>query len=215
MKSNIQDINPTNPSYEDKKENNIFTQYEKQNNNKNSSINDNISIDNNSNTNNNINKITNSNIINNTNNNINKIPNSNINSNSNNNINNNINSNINSNSNSNNNINSNIKINAFQPQNINQIILNGEESVNNLTEEEIIKAKENSFILLGKTGVGKTSLLNVIYGKDVGKVGYSMLSETNESKFYYNPLKLLAQMHQIFHFENLIKITVLLFSIFH
>ena len=184
MKSNIQDINPTNPSYEDKKENNIFTQYEKQNNNKNSSINDNISIDNNSNTNNNIYKITNSNIINNTNNNINKIPNSNINSNSNNNINNNINSNINSNSNSNNNINSNIKINAFQPQNINQIILNGEELVNNLTEEEIIKAKENSFILLGKTGVGKTSLLNVIYGKDVGKVGYSMLSETNESKFY-------------------------------
>ena len=29
-----------------------------------------------------------------------------------------------------------------------------------LTEEEMIKAKENCFILLGKTGTGKTTLLN-------------------------------------------------------
>ena len=84
------------------------------------------------------------------------------------------------------NINCNIQINNYQPQNIDQIFINEEKpnNTNVLTKEEIIKAKENSFILLGKTGVGKTSLLNVIYGKDIGKVGYTSLSETNESKYY-------------------------------
>jgi len=55
---------------------------------------------------------------------------------------------------------------------------------NNLSEEEILKCKENYFILLGKTGVWKTSLLNIIFGEDVWKVGYSSISETKESKFY-------------------------------
>lgn len=55
----------------------------------------------------------------------------------------------------------------------------------NLNEQELIKAKENCFILIGKTGTGKTSLLNVLYGlKDIGKVGHSLKSETKESNYY-------------------------------
>ena len=53
---------------------------------------------------------------------------------------------------------------------------------NKLTKEEILKAKENGFILIGKTG---TSLLNLIYGNNVGKVGYSTNSETKISTEYY------------------------------
>ena len=52
----------------------------------------------------------------------------------------------------------------------------------NFRNEEIEKAKENGFILIGKTGVGKTSLLNVICGKDRGIVGYSSQSETKSRK---------------------------------
>ena len=54
----------------------------------------------------------------------------------------------------------------------------------NFRNEEIEKAKENGFILIGKTGVGKTSLLNVICGKDRGIVGYSSQSETKKSSFF-------------------------------
>ncbi len=61
---------------------------------------------------------------------------------------------------------------------------NQEKKKYDLTEEEIIKAKENCFILLGKTGTGKTSLLNLIYGQDVGKVGYESKSETKISSYY-------------------------------
>ena len=53
-----------------------------------------------------------------------------------------------------------------------------------LTEEEILEAKENCFILLGKTGTGKTSLLNLIYGEDIGKVGNESKSETSKSSYY-------------------------------
>lgn len=84
------------------------------------------------------------------------------------------------------NINVNLQINNIHPQIRNQIRINEEEPNNYyaLTKEEIIKAKENSFILLGKTGVGKTSLLNVLYNKDIGKVGHTSLSETKDSKYY-------------------------------
>ena len=57
-------------------------------------------------------------------------------------------------------------------------------NLNELTDEEKLKAKENGFILLGKTGVGKTSLLNVIYNNNIGKVGYSSQSETKTSNYY-------------------------------
>ena len=50
--------------------------------------------------------------------------------------------------------------------------------------ENILKAKENGFILVGKTGTGKTSLLNLLYGMDIGKVGYSLKAETNKSIYY-------------------------------
>ena len=55
----------------------------------------------------------------------------------------------------------------------------------NLTDEEKLKAKENGFILIGKTGTGKTSLLNLIYGMDIGKVGFSSKSETSKSSAYF------------------------------
>ena len=83
--------------------------------------------------------------------------------------------------------------NNYQLQSINSISinkngLNEKIKVNNnngLSEEEVKKAKENSFILLGKTGVGKTSLLNVIYGKEAGKVGLELKAETDKSCCYY------------------------------
>ena len=54
----------------------------------------------------------------------------------------------------------------------------------NLTDDEKKMAKENCFILLGKTGTGKTSLLNLLYGGDIGKVGYESKSETSISSYY-------------------------------
>ena len=55
---------------------------------------------------------------------------------------------------------------------------------NNLTNEEILQCKENGFILIGKTGVGKTALLNILFGKDIGKVGHTTKSETKISNYY-------------------------------
>ncbi len=67
----------------------------------------------------------------------------------------------------------------------NNIITNNAITTNTiLKDDEIIKSKENGFILIGKTGVGKTSLLNVIFGKAIGKVGYTSKSETKTSNFY-------------------------------
>jgi predicted GTPase len=43
-------------------------------------------------------------------------------------------------------------------------------TLSNLNEEEILKAKENGFILIGKTGTGKISLLNALFGDYIGKV---------------------------------------------
>lgn len=79
-----------------------------------------------------------------------------------------------------------IKIDNYKLERINQISIINENknNPNYLTKEEIIKAKENSFILLGKTGVGKTSLLNIIYGEEIGKVGHTTLSETKNSNYY-------------------------------
>ena len=76
--------------------------------------------------------------------------------------------------------------NSNQTENIKKISINDEDQINDniLKEKEIIKAKENGFILIGKTGAGKTSLLNVIYGKDIGKVGHTSLAETKTSNYY-------------------------------
>jgi len=75
-------------------------------------------------------------------------------------------------------------LNKFQSKNLNQI-QSKNQIKNKLNIEEIKKAKENGFILIGKTGTGKTSLLNIIYGENIGKVGYESKSETSESTCYY------------------------------
>jgi len=57
-----------------------------------------------------------------------------------------------------------------------------------LSFDEQKKAKENGFIFAGKTGTGKTTLLNVIFEKEIGKVEHSSKSGTSESYAYYYKL---------------------------
>ena len=85
-----------------------------------------------------------------------------------------------------------IKLIDEEDININENSYNNQKLMNNisfqknkLNMEEVKKAKENGFILIGKTGTGKTSLLNIIYGENIGKVGYESKSETSESTCYY------------------------------
>ena len=59
----------------------------------------------------------------------------------------------------------------------------------NLNDEEKEKAKQNGFILVGKTGTGKTTILNAIFNKVVGKVESSAKSVTKSSSIYYYKLK--------------------------
>ena len=69
--------------------------------------------------------------------------------------------------------------------NENKIDENIKKDYYNLNEQELIKAKENCFVLIGQTGSGKTTLLNVLYEKkEIGKVGHSLKSETKESNYY-------------------------------
>ena len=58
----------------------------------------------------------------------------------------------------------------------------------NLTEEEKEEAKQNGFILVGKTGAGKTTILNAIFNKVMGKVEKSAISVTKTSTIYYYKL---------------------------
>ena len=58
-----------------------------------------------------------------------------------------------------------------------------------LTDEEKEKAKENGFILVGKTGTGKTTILNAIYNKIVGLAAKTGKSVTKISSVYYYKLK--------------------------
>lgn len=58
-----------------------------------------------------------------------------------------------------------------------------------LTEEEKEKAKENGFILVGKTGVGKTTILNAVFNKIVGVAAKTGKSVTKISSVYYYKLK--------------------------
>lgn len=55
----------------------------------------------------------------------------------------------------------------------------------NLNKNEIEKAKQNGFVLTGKTGAGKTTLLNTIFGKEVGIVKGSLERVTKKSSVYY------------------------------
>ena len=59
----------------------------------------------------------------------------------------------------------------------------------NLSDEEKEKAKQNGFILVGKTGTGKTTILNAIFNKVVGKVESSAESVTKIISIYYYKLK--------------------------
>ncbi len=86
-------------------------------------------------------------------------------------------------------INESIDLNSLENKNENLIDNHFPEN-DDLTKDEIIKCKENGFILLGKTGVGKTSLLNVIFGKEIGKVGHTTKSETKYSNYYCSKIEI-------------------------
>jgi DNA replication protein DnaC len=59
----------------------------------------------------------------------------------------------------------------------------------NLNDEEKKKAKQNGFILVGKTGTGKTTILNAIFNKIVGKAESTAKSVTKITSIYYYKLK--------------------------
>lgn len=59
----------------------------------------------------------------------------------------------------------------------------------NFTNEEKEEAKQNGFILVGKTGAGKSTLLNAMYGKDIALVVKRLKSVTKTSKVYYYKLE--------------------------
>lgn len=65
---------------------------------------------------------------------------------------------------------------------------------NNLDQDyfsvnEEIEARKNWFILLDSTDSGKTTLLNDLFGKEVGQVKSSLLPETIMSLCYYYKLE--------------------------
>ena len=59
----------------------------------------------------------------------------------------------------------------------------------NLTDIEKEQAKENGFILVGKTGTGKTTILNAIFNKVVGVADSTCESVTKITTIYYYKLK--------------------------
>ena len=58
-----------------------------------------------------------------------------------------------------------------------------------LSDKEKEEAKDNGFILVGKTGTGKTTILNAIFNKVVGKAMNTAISVTKSSTVYYYKLK--------------------------
>ena len=58
-----------------------------------------------------------------------------------------------------------------------------------LNDEEKKEAKQNGFIIAGKAGTGKTTLLNAMFGKVVGIAKASAKCVTKESKVYYYKLE--------------------------
>ena len=59
----------------------------------------------------------------------------------------------------------------------------------NLSDKEKEEARDNGFILVGKTGTGKTTILNAIFNKVVGKAMNTAISVTKSSTVYYYKLK--------------------------
>lgn len=59
----------------------------------------------------------------------------------------------------------------------------------NFSDKELNEARQNGFILTGKTGAGKSTLLNAIFGQDVALVKKSSLAVTKASQVYYLRLK--------------------------
>ena len=57
-----------------------------------------------------------------------------------------------------------------------------------LNENEKYEARKNGFLLFGNIGVGKSTLLNAIFGKEVCLVGRSMTGVTKECKILYYKL---------------------------
>jgi GTPase Era involved in 16S rRNA processing len=60
--------------------------------------------------------------------------------------------------------------------------------ISNLTIKEKEQAKQNGFVLLGKTGAGKSTLLNAMSGKEAAKVDRNLESVTQDSSIYYYKL---------------------------
>ena len=58
-----------------------------------------------------------------------------------------------------------------------------------LTESEKKKARQNGFVISGKTGAGKTTLLNAIFGKEKGLAKRQSEAVTQDSKVYYYKLE--------------------------
>ena len=57
------------------------------------------------------------------------------------------------------------------------------------TQEELNEARQNGFILTGKTGTGKSTLLNVIFGQQVAEAKKSAFAVTKKTQVYYLRLK--------------------------
>ena len=59
----------------------------------------------------------------------------------------------------------------------------------NFEEQELNEARQNGFILTGKTGAGKSTFINMILEEEAAKVEKTALSVTKLSEVYYHRLK--------------------------
>ena len=59
----------------------------------------------------------------------------------------------------------------------------------NFTEKELNEAKQNGFILAGKTGAGKSTFINMVLGEEAAEVKSVAFAVTKVSQIYYHKLK--------------------------